>query len=161
MRRTEISETAKLQSIEISLDLNHPCVPQGLGRKKAVYPVLLLPPKLSPAALPCCFRGTALAAPSSSPFIRFHHGLPFSWHTILSTSHHLHPGVTRHASAACLCYQSPVWFILDTPLPRPPRPPLGVGVHSRQSPLLSGNRPLCSSLDAPLKTSLAVLPTKI
>lgn len=82
--------------------------------KEAVY-IFFLPPKLSPAALPFCFRGTTPAA--SSSFIRFHHGLPSSWLIILSTSHYLHPSVTAQASAAHL-YQNLIWS-----MPGPPDPP--------------------------------------
>ena len=44
---------------------------------------------------------------------------------------------------------------------QPPTPPLRVEAHSLQSPLLSSSRLLCSSLNAPLKMSFAVLSTKI
>lgn len=84
-------------------------------KKEAVY-LLFLPPKPSPAALPFCFRGTTPAA--SSSFIRYHHGLFSSWHTILSTSHYLHPSVTTQASAAHLLHQNLIWS-----MPCPPDPP--------------------------------------
>lgn len=98
--------------------------------------MLLLPPKLSPAALHFCFRGTAPASPSSSSLIRFYHGLPFSWHITSSVSHHWHPGVTTQASAAHLRYQSPTG---STPGPRAPTSPLRVEVHSLHSPSLSSS----------------------
>lgn len=153
--RTGISETAKLQSIYISSDLNHHCIPQGLERKEAVYPLLLLPPKLSPAALPFYFRGTALLPPPLSDFTMgcLFPGTPFCLRPTTCSLVWLHKQVphifaTRAPSGLSQAHQ-------------PPRPPFWVGVHSLQSLLFSGNRLLCSSLNVPLKKSFAVLPTKI